>query len=75
MTTEPKPKVMILWRCKAIPGVKDIARAKPAGPWQPYKEMSMKEASEFLAEAEKAKDRISFEYCIDKKVPFSMMVP
>lgn len=57
-------KVQILWRCKAEPGIKGIARAKPAGPWQPYREMSMKEASEFMAEAEKAKDRISFEYVI-----------
>ncbi len=73
--TEPKSKVLVLWREKAVPGIKGIARAKPAGQWQPYREMSMKEASEFLAEAEKAKDRISFEYCIDKKVPFSMMVP
>ncbi len=68
-------KVLILWRCKSEPGINGIARAIPAGQWQPYREMSMKEAGEFLAEAEKARDRIGFEYCIDKKVPFSMMVP
>ncbi len=70
-----KNTVSIFWRTKAEPGIKGIARAIPAGQWHDYKEMSLKEASEFLAEAEKAKDRISFEYCIDKKVPFSMMVP
>lgn len=64
MPTEPKPKVMILWRTKAEPAIKGIAKAKPAGPWHDYKEMSLREASEFLAEAEKAKDRISFEYVI-----------
>ena len=58
------PKVLILWREKAIPGVKGIARAIPAGQWQPYREMSAREAKEFLAEVKKAKDRISFEYVI-----------
>ena len=64
MTIEPKSKVVVLWRTKAEPGIKGIARAIPAGPWQPYREMSMKEAKEFMDGAEKASERIGFEYQI-----------
>lgn len=64
MTAEPKSKVVVLWRCKAEPAIKGIARAIPAGQWQTYREMSMKEAKEFLDDAEKARERIGFEYCV-----------
>jgi len=58
------PKVQILWRTKAEPGIKGIAKAIPAGQWQTYREMSMKEAKEFMDGAEKARERIGFDYRI-----------
>ncbi len=56
--------VLIQWRDKAEPGVPGICKATEPGPWNDYREMSEKEAEQFLIELEKVKERTGFEYRI-----------